>query len=91
MRRYIQATTKFSVVGKKLTFTSFAANATFRYSIGDTSSDTWMKLYGSVEMALPCTRGMVGQGKVGRCRLTVSKSVLKLESACVVSALETRK
>ena len=59
----IRATTRFNVVGKKLAFTYFGANATFRYTIGDTSSDTWMELSGSVEMALPCTPGMVGKGK----------------------------
>jgi hypothetical protein len=59
----ISATAKFEVIGKQLIFTSFGANATFKYVIGDLSSDTFMELHGSIEMALPCEPGMVGKGK----------------------------
>ena len=59
----ITATTKFSVIGAHFAFTYFGANVTFQYSLGDEDSDTYLKLFGAVEFALPCNPGMLGKGK----------------------------
>ena len=59
----ITSTTKFSVIGKHLAFTYFGANVTFQYSLGDEDSDTFMKLSGAVEFAMPCNPGSLGKGR----------------------------
>jgi hypothetical protein len=59
----ITATTKFSVIGAHFAFTYLGANVTFQYSLGEEDSNTFMKLSGAVEFALPCNPGMLGKGK----------------------------